>query len=89
MPIRMVVEELNKWADAIERGEITDAKFRALHVKRVAELLAIDPEFKRIFFENKQNCESHDPSAALDCLAAFLHSVADAITPGRFRANGR
>jgi len=87
MPIRAFIEELNKWADSIEQGKSGDAKFRAQHIKRVAELLTIDPEFKRIFFENKDACASHDAKAALDCLAAFLHAVADAIQPGRFRAN--
>ena len=89
MPIRVFAAELNKWADAIERGEHADAKFRANHIKRVAELLTIDPEFRRIFFENKEACDSHDPQAAMECLSAFLHAVADAATPGRYRAKGK
>lgn len=88
-PIRDLVEALNGWADAIEAGEADDARFRADHLKRVAQLLSIDPEFKRIFFDNKHACESHDAEAALECFAAFLHAVADAIRPGRFRPSAR
>lgn len=89
LPIRAFIDELSKWADSIEQGKSSDAKFRAQHIKRVAELLTIDPEFQRIFFDNKDECTSHDPKAALDCLAAFLHAVADAIQPERYRSHAR
>ncbi len=89
LPIRAFIDELGKWADEIEQGNAADAKFRAQHIKKVAELLTIDPEFQRIFFANKDTCDSHNPKAALDCLSAFLHSVADAIQPKRYRAASR
>lgn len=85
LPIRMFIEGMTRWADCVESGDCQGAKHRAEHITKAADLLTIDPEFKRIFLENKQLCDSHDPKAAMECLSAFLHAVADAISPGRYR----
>src|SRR5205814_1915255 len=69
-PIRDLAKALTECADALEKGDAGQTKLQVEHLKRVAELLAIDPDFQRVYRESAHRCDGPDPRAALDCMTA-------------------
>jgi hypothetical protein len=89
LPMIAFLGAADKWLKAIEGRQTERASYLVSQLRVAAQLLAIDPEFKRIFQENSGSCSHRDPEQALSCVDAFFHSITDASRPGRFRDHNR
>jgi hypothetical protein len=87
IPMRTFLLAIEKWVESVENRRVDDARFFVEQLHVASEMLAIDPEFKRIFAGNRGECAVEDPEDAFCCLHAFFLAVTDASQPGRFRAN--
>lgn len=85
LPMIAFLGAAEKWLQAVEARQIERAVFLVQQLRVAGQLLAIDPEFKRIFAEHQKDCPEADPERALQCVNAFFHAVTDAGRPGRFR----
>jgi hypothetical protein len=87
IPMRTFLNSVQKWVRAMEQQQTQDARFFVEQLHVASEMLAFDPEFKRIFRDNHQRGDIADPESIVRCLSDFFHAVTDAAQPGRFRAN--
>jgi hypothetical protein len=78
LPLRTFLSIFGKWLHAIENNRDADATYFADELRVIGRMLAMDPDFHRIFNDNKE-CASHDgPRYALECLHAFLNALTEA-----------
>jgi hypothetical protein len=85
LPMIAFLGAADKWLRAVEDRQIDRAAFLVSQLKVAGHMLAIDPEFKRIFAAHRRDCSEPDPERAILCVDAFLSAVTDAGRPGRFR----
>ena len=85
LPMIAFLGTTEKWLRAVENRQIDRALFLVCQLRAAGQLIAIDPEFKRIFAENLGGCSHRDPEQALHCVDAFFQAVTDAGRPGRYR----
>jgi hypothetical protein len=85
LPMIAFLGAADKWLRAVEDRQIERAAFLVSQLKVAGHMLAIDPEFKRIFADHKHECIETDPEQAVLCIDAFFHAVTDAGRPGRYR----
>lgn len=87
IPMRTFLATLEKWVRAVEDRKTADARFFVEQLLVASEMLAFDPEFKRIFEDNRKKCGSQNPEEIIKCVYDFFHAVTDAGQPGRYRPN--
>jgi hypothetical protein len=88
-PIRAFLEVVLKWVDEIDKGGLADAHFQSDQLKATGLMLAHDPEFRRIFMENRDTCNDDSPEHVLNCIYAFFRALNDAALSGRYRESSR
>lgn len=77
LPLRTFLSIFGKWLHALENQRDEDASFFADELRVIGQMLVMDPEFHRIF-NDSHNLQSHDgPRHALNCLHAFLTTLAE------------
>jgi hypothetical protein len=86
VPMIAFLGTITKWLKAVEERQIDHAKFLVNQLDVAGRLLAIDPEFKRIYSSVDHKCEQKDPEDVLPCMYAFFAAVTDAGQPGRYRS---
>ena len=86
IPMRTFLSTLTKWVQAVETRQVEDARFFVDQLRVAAEMLAFDPEFKRIFADNNGRCTLANPEEVTKCVVDFFNAVTDAGRPGRYRA---
>ncbi len=86
VPMIAFLGTVSKWLRAVEEAQTDHARFLVDQLNVAGQLLAIDPEFKRIYLTQKRTCTEQDAEKALTCVHAFLGAVTEAGQPGRFRS---
>jgi hypothetical protein len=89
IPMREFLDVTERWLVAVEEQDVGRAQILSERLKQVGELLAIDPDFRRMFLETQDNCGTTDPGEALRCVYAFFSAINRAAKPGAFRAERR
>ena len=85
LPVRAFLGAVRHWLRSVDACDVKDAIFHAKQLKQIGKLLAYDPEFKKIFLENKDHCFDEEPEHVINCVYAYLHAVTDAACSGRYR----
>lgn len=88
LPMRTFLTVFGKWLQAIEFNRLDDATFFADELHAVGQMLAVDPEFHRVFRAGQLHCTHGQPGFALDCLHAFLRAITEAAHVERRRQDG-
>jgi hypothetical protein len=78
LPIRTFLTMFGKWLNAMESNRTEDAVFFADELRVIGRMLAMDPEFHRIFNANDGHRGQDGARYALDCLHAFLGALTEA-----------
>ena len=81
----MLVDQLERWRTAVRDGRVDDARMAIEDIRIAGRMLAIDPEFRRLF-DRQHTVSGADPEAAVESLSAFLQAVSQTMVPGTFRA---
>ena len=84
-PVRLFLEQLQKWIATIDREGLPEADARSEEMRAAGKLLAFDPEFKRIFNQHMDRCQDSDPEDVLECIYAFFKAINDAALSGTYR----
>jgi hypothetical protein len=85
VPIRVFLALVSKWLRAVEGHQSDDADFFIGELLAVGQMLAVDPEFMRLFANHRQGCGDASAEEALRCCHAFLNAVTRAARLGNFR----
>lgn len=88
LPIRRFMEAVQMWVDAVDRGDMTSARVQADQFRAVGRMLAVDPPFRAVYFDNNQVCQEESVEHAVDCMHAFMTAIADAALGGHYRPEG-
>jgi hypothetical protein len=81
----MLIDQLDRWRAAVRDGRPDDARMAVEDIRIAGRMLAIDPEFRRLFA--RQHSSDADAEAAVESLSVFLQTVAQTLVPGAFRAS--
>ena len=85
LPMQTFLTTFSKWLDALEKGESQDAGFFVDQLHAVGMMLAVNPDFVRLYSVYQRPGALPSAEEALDCFHAFLHAITDAACRGRYR----
>jgi hypothetical protein len=74
--VRDFLAALDKWLQALARGDRSDAAFYAREVAERGRIVAVDPTFRRLFEQHRGACRpDFDPAGTIECVASFVSAV--------------
>lgn len=73
--LALFLAQVGKWADALQRNDISAAAFYLGEISAVGRLLSADPAFRRLVQSRSDGGGAHDP----DRLLAAVHQFFDAV----------
>lgn len=85
-PVNGFLDALKKWIERVESSKPDHALPHSETARIFGNLLSEDREFQAIFRANLDHCGNPKPENAMNCVYAFLNSIADATGAG-FRAD--
>lgn len=77
--VRVFLDTLRRWLDAVDRHNVIDARFQIDQIEATGRLLAMSPEFGRLFRKHHDGGDgSPDSETAFAQVHAFLTAATEA-----------